>query len=264
MRFERDPESGLLLPRRRLRQQRGCEIYAGPAFYSAASQTDPYWSSVVLLVDASSYSDGTTPSTIDVTGKTPTYVGNAQVKTDAFKFGSSSLYFDGAGDCVYFADSADWVMGEYATWEFWARRDDIGATKSMLSQKESTNSYMSVEITGTASAQINCAVTGGSGGTTVVSGAYGSFSVDSIFHHIAVVRDGDALYGFRDGTKTSIGTGLSTYDLKNMAAPMVIGAELSSASTYPFKGWIDQVRITKGVARYTADFTPPTAAFPHS
>lgn len=35
-------------------------------------------------------------------------------------------------------------------------------------------------------------------------------------------------------------------------------------NSHPFRGWLDDYRITKGVARYTAGFTPPTAAFPDS
>jgi len=53
--------------------------------------------------------------------------------------------------------------------------------------------------------------------------------------------------------------------VKDIALPLYIGGEDSNVyvvnGTY-LNGWIDEMRITKGVARYGGDFTPPTAAFP--
>jgi hypothetical protein len=50
----------------------------------------------------------------------------------------------------------------------------------------------------------------------------------------------------------------------NNSGPLVIGGGAFAPSTRSFSGYIDDLRITKGVARYTAGFTPPTAAFPDS
>jgi hypothetical protein len=44
---------------------------------------------------------------------------------------------------------------------------------------------------------------------------------------------------------------------------MVIGGELASspASRVDFNGWLDEFRISKGIARWTSNFTPPTAPY---
>lgn len=79
--------------------------------------------------------------------------------------------------------------------------------------------------------------------------------------HFAITRDAsNYLRLFIDGvldTTLNIGTisVAGTYD----DYPLQIG---DSTINNPFKGWLDEVRITKGVCRYTADFTVPTIPYP--
>lgn len=71
------------------------------------------------------------------------------------------------------------------------------------------------------------------------------------WHHVALVRSGSTITAYVDGASTVSYTDASTYLLGNT----VIG------QSYPLNGYIDEYRITKGVARYTSNFTVPSAAF---
>jgi hypothetical protein len=64
---------------------------------------------------------------------------------------------------------------------------------------------------------------------------------------------------YRDGV--NVGAGTFAGLVGNATAQYRI-AETSAGSGGDFSGYIDEFRITKGVARYTANFTPPTAPFP--
>jgi hypothetical protein len=87
----------------------------------------------------------------------------------------------------------------------------------------------------------------------------GAITLDA-WNHIAVVREGTG----SNQTKiyiggTNDGTGTVSTDF-NQTNSMYIGANRAAGD--PMKGFIDDLRITKGVARYTANFTPPTRPFP--
>ena len=62
-----------------------------------------------------------------------------------------------------------------------------------------------------------------------------------------------------DGTQVGTDTSFSIPDLSD--ARVLVGLDLVGTDRY-FTGYIDDLRVTKGVARYTANFTPPTAALP--
>lgn len=84
-------------------------------------------------------------------------------------------------------------------------------------------------------------------------------SISDTFHHVAVCRDGSTLMLFLDGTL------IASRDIPSMWNPTgsptgSIGA--STGNLHQFDGWIDEIRVTKGVARYTASFTPSSEPFP--
>lgn len=97
---------------------------------------------------------------------------------------------------------------------------------------------------------------------TISSGAGSASGLTlNAFHHIALSIDaaGDIRF-FLDGEKIGI-TGSRTDSVQNPTVGFQVGA---TSGDIPLDGYIDDLRITKGVARYTADFTVPSAPFPNS
>jgi hypothetical protein len=81
---------------------------------------------------------------------------------------------------------------------------------------------------------------------------------DSAWHHVAVTRSGSTIRLFVDGTQQTSATNSSTFTCAS-GYPLV-GADSSTAGN--LTGYTQDIRVTKGYARYTANFTAPTAAFP--
>jgi hypothetical protein len=89
----------------------------------------------------------------------------------------------------------------------------------------------------------------------------GATLTTSTWYHIALTRSGTDTKLFVDGTQAgSTYTDSTTYT--NATNRPLIGVDSASGNTNYFNGFIDDLRITKGVARYTSAFTPPTAALP--
>ena len=82
------------------------------------------------------------------------------------------------------------------------------------------------------------------------------------WHHIAICRDGTTLRYFVDGTVVHSAT-VGSLAVRDNSKKLTVGS-IYESGYYPFGGAIDEFRITKGVARYTANFTPPIAPFPNS
>jgi hypothetical protein len=78
------------------------------------------------------------------------------------------------------------------------------------------------------------------------------------WHHVAVVRNGTAWALYVDGTSRSANTWSGA--ISDIAGAVRIGQDQFYGRD--FNGYIDDLRITKGVARYTSNFTPPTAELP--
>jgi hypothetical protein len=78
-----------------------------------------------------------------------------------------------------------------------------------------------------------------------------------VWYHIAINRTGTAWRGYIDGVGTSLAT--SAAAIVNSSYSLRLGGPSDSAL---YNGWLDEIRLTKGVGRYPSNFTPPTAAFP--
>jgi hypothetical protein len=243
---ERQPQQFLLNPYR---------------FGGGGPATDPFWSSVVLSVDTSAMAPGAT-SFVDLKGgKAITTVGNTQALTNNVLWGSSAAYFDGTGDYLSLADSADWAMGTGDfTVEIVAAPDD-GSERYALSQASSLGSFFPFLLGRNASAQFYPRISDGSTITTATTG--GTWAL-STYRHVAISRVGNTLYSLFNGA--SLGSiSVSGITLMNSTGPLIIGAYgPDPGSTFPWKGWIVAVRITKGVGRYSGSYTVPTGPFPTS
>jgi hypothetical protein len=177
-------------------------------------------------------------------------VGNAQLSTAVKKYGSSSMSFDGTGDYLSILSSPNlnFGTGDF-TIESWLYPTSISATASYIFDQRTADSqnvllaYILPERT------IEIYVNGG----VVVSG--GTIALNS-WSHFAITRASNSLKMFLNGTQIG-----STYSLTNtlITAPMYIGTRYSG--TQYFNGYMDDFRVTKGVARYTTTFTPPTSSF---
>jgi hypothetical protein len=220
--------------------------------------SDPDWASVVFLSHFDG-TDGQTAGIVEETGKTLTCVGNAQLDTSQFKWGTASAYFDGTGDYISAADSADWAFG-LGNWtvEGWFRWDTNNAQFHYLIGQWNPPNAGSLRSWALDHDNVNAETlelrlsANGSTNTLKIDGSWAAS--EDVWYHIAADWDGTTYRNYVDGVVMGTATtGITLFDSTGLLA---IGSQ--------FIGWADDVRITKGVARYAGAFTPPTAAFPNS
>lgn len=209
---------------------------------------DPNFANVVLLLHCDG-SNGSTTFT-DVIGHTVTPVGTAQIATAQSKFGASSAHCignDGFFNYLSLASSADWAFGTGDfTVEFWVKLSAISQTADIVQ-------FGPTWIINISSATLALRFHDGtafriSGGTVQVNGS---------FQHVALVRSGGNVSLYLDGA--SVGASFNA-PTNITAAGLTLGNLFSGLNDL----FLDEIRITKGVARYTANFSPPTEAFPDS
>jgi len=178
-------------------------------------------------------------------------VGNAQISTSVKKYGTGSLAFDGTDDVLSFKNNPSFAFGTGSfTIEFWIN-GPLNNDKFIL---EGRNAIGTMHIT-----------TGGSASTAGVLRYVGSSTIvssnvitDSTWHHCAIVRNGSSnITLYVDGV--SVGTGTDTTNYTTTTGTFDGLGGRAGVGNY-ITAYIDDFRITKGYARYTANFTPPTAA----
>ena len=191
-------------------------------------------------------------------------VGNAQVSTSVKKYGTGSLAFDGSGDALSLVNSPNIQFGSGDfTVEFWTYVTTVSPAYQGFFVKRPNNGVVSPVqcIMNSATIQIYASTNGSS--WAVAIGSSTAISVNT-WYHVAVVRNGSSLTLYLNGNSVATSTALGTSALFTETNPMTIGADapIGSAGANPLFGYIDDFRITKGYARYTANFTPPAQALP--
>jgi hypothetical protein len=218
---------------------------------------DPYFANVASLL----HFDGVDASTTitDVKGKTWTASGNAQLDTAQAKFGPSSLLLDGVGDFVSTPYSADFNMGTGAFTLEGFMRPVLGADRNLLSHRGAIGTQgWAVEARATGALWFRARV-GGTFSNTFLASATGLVTAGS-WYHWAITRSGSDWRFFLDGVSVATATNAGTLD--SLPTQAIRIGRSASTDENPYSGHLDEYRITKGVARYTANFTPPAAAFP--
>lgn len=219
--------------------------------------SDPNYSSVSLLLHFDGADGSTTFTDNSPTPKTITANGNAQITTTDPKFGSGSVTFDGTGDYLNtLSDSAFDLAGVSFTVECFFNPSNVSQNyKSLFSQRISAvYAPFEVRVNTTGVSWLIANATLNFWASTSVS-ASSLFSANT-WNHIALVGDGTTITLYVNGTSRL-----------TVAQPSWVSANrivyIGSGGDGAYAGKIDEFRITKGVARYTANFTPPTAAFPN-
>lgn len=185
-------------------------------------------------------------------------VGNAQISTAQSKFGGGSMAFDGTGDGLLSPLLLNWTFGSgNFTMECWLYTSDTGQYASILSADASSAgwSFLINSATNDGKIVFYDAVLAPS----LLITSTGGYN-DGAWHHIALVRNGTSLVIYVDGTSRASST-LSAGAISSPPGTLYIGASSVGGGARDLVGYIDDLRITKGYARYTANFTPPTAPF---
>jgi len=223
----------------------GLGLSKGPA----AVASDPNFSSVSLLL----HMDGTNGSTTFTDSSANTFSpssvnGQVQLTTTGPKFGTAAGLFDGDGDFLTYGSSTAFAFGtgDY-TVEFWM--NSTAGNGTPICQPVNGNGWAIIILGGTLYVQASFNTTN----DIIVPAA--AFTNGS-WNHVAICRSGTSLRLFLNGVQQgSTATSSNNYTTQTLT--------VGSGPNF-YNGKLDELRLTKGVARYTANFTAPIAAFPDS
>jgi hypothetical protein len=244
----------------------------GPSFFNG------YLSNVRLVKGTAVYTSNFTPPTSPLTAITNTSLlllmdnysivnstatslpvtinGNTTISTAQFPTGmSSSIYFDGTGDYLTVPSNAAFSFGTGDfTIEFWMYMTSYGSSNQNIldfrgSTGTGTNIAFYVEnVGGIGTKQLR--LYNGASDAAVTSN---NFPLNT-WSHVAATRSGTSLRFFVDGVQVGA-TSTNSTNYSNTAG-VYIGAY--SGPTAYYYGYISNLRICKGTALYTANFTPPS------
>jgi hypothetical protein len=217
---------------------------------ASAVTPDPDFASVSLLLPCNGTNGSTTFTDASSSALTVTPTGNAQISTAQSKWGGSSALFDGTGDYLSTTLGSSIGTGDF-TAEAWVY---INAFPGFVPIIQIGDSFLSSGLILSPSSTGRIAIGGNNGG--FITGTTETVSI-STWTHLAVTRQGTTLRAFVDGVLDG-----STTHSFSLAATVRIGAELYNGGLGgQANAYVDDVRITTGVARYTASFTPPSGPF---
>ena len=220
--------------------------------------TDPQFSSVILLLQGDGVANNGT-ITCATANNTLTISGDARVRTDIYKYGTGSIYFDGDGDRIIVNSSPGKFVfaGDY-TIEFW-----IYSLKARSAGGPNYGVFDFGYSQGTGGIRMNIV------GLDIYWYVNGYGIMDTAtptnwtgnWHHIAFTKSGTNGTLWVNGEVRGYNT---TFPASSAAKTMLIGAaSASDPSPYIFQGFMDDFRVSD-YARYTQNtiFTPPTVKFP--
>jgi hypothetical protein len=178
-------------------------------------------------------------------------VGNATVSTKVKKYGDASMYFDGTGDGLQVVGSPNTAFGTGDfTVEFWIYLNASTGSFKKFVELGTSGACFTIETQSTTNVLTITDLN-----TTVFVTSSSALSLTT-WTHVAATRSGTTLRLFQNGTQ--VGSATNSTNFAN-SGNVYIG---QSNSGQAINAYMDDLRITKGYARYTANFTPPTSQLP--
>ena len=209
----------------------------------------------LALIHSDTTNGSTTFTSSDQNARTITVVDGTQHSTAQQKLGATSILFDGSNDSLTLAHSDDFQM-ESCTVEAWVKTSTV--SKGIISKctwlsPATRQFFLVIDASGKAIFSV-------SNGSSVTSVASTTTVTDNAWHHIAGVKHSNTgkMQIFVDGVSEA--ESATSVAMHNLSCVIDIGDTQDEPSGF-FNGYIDEVRISN-VARWDANFTPPTAAYP--
>lgn len=207
---------------------------------------DPYFGNVVTLLHFDA-------SFACVIGKTYTAFGSgpAQISSAQSKFGGASGLFNGSNDYLTTPNSTDFDIITLGTAECWVRPTALAGSGCIMGI--APNGFVGWEIVSEADGSIYAR-----GSSAFIQTAASVLAVNT-WAHVALNFNAGAAVLYVNGVAGASGT-FGTGSPSSQA----FHVGLAASANKPFAGYIDELRVTKGVQRYTSNFTPSATAFPDS
>ena len=186
--------------------------------------------------------------------------GNAQISTSVKKYGTGSLAFDGTGDYLYrpSSDLFAFNTGDF-TVEFWMYANSTANEKTLMGTASGYRTGGWQIGFNFANAQTNCLQMLIESNPQVIASSEPLST--ATWYYIAITRSGTNLRLFVNGTQQGA-TKTSSSNISDSANnALAIGRTIEGLAGRDYNGYIDDLRITKGYARYTANIAAPTVAF---
>jgi hypothetical protein len=194
-------------------------------------------------------------------------VGSAQISTTQSKFGGSSISFNGSNSSLTVPSSQnyDFGTGDF-TVELWAYFNGLSTQNFIISEGTGINGSGPLATSGwSLNYSSNNLRFEKYDGTTQTTYTFSWTPSTGVWYHIAVSRSGTSLRAFINGTQIgTTQTSSLSFNRANTTEPLTVGFGYAAGSGWYLNAYLDDIRVTKGYARYTANFTAPTAAFPTS
>lgn len=235
-----------------MRKQRGFLLYPARFRGGGGGGADPYFPNVSILLHMDGANGSKAFPDSSASPKIVTPGGNAKISTSQYVFGGASADFDGAGDYLSSPSGSAFQFPGDFTVEFWARATAFKGSDILYDGRASGGSPtgFAIYLAGGGALSVY------SGGLVIAGASVGL----NVWRHIALCRSGTSTRLFIDGTQS----GATWNTAANFSDGRFLAGIDSNLSAGSFQGSIDELRVTKGVARYTANFTPPNTPFPSS
>ena len=177
-------------------------------------------------------------------------VGNASTSTTQTKYADTAMYFDGSGDFIKFNEPN--FSNNNFTFEFWIYRDGIQSVSDRVYQSRDGDVYVSISVSFYNATDIVVSLSSNGSSWDINESSLKTSLADQTWEHIAIVRSGSTISLYKNGLLVISIT--STAALYYSGQTATIGGQTTGRN---FTGYLENFQILKGVAKYTANFTPP-------
>lgn len=221
---------------------------------------DPYFNNVTLLLHGHGTNHSTTILDSSAIPQTINLFGSVEINTTVSKFGGSSLHFNGGTDELSFSTVNELEFGyDDFTIESWIYLTD-NSTPAVILQSQGAGAVSNEFILYvTATTNVLVFGYGGEPFSTALSSDIGIALNE--WTHVAVCRVAGIIRLFINGVAQTINGILTDAVLVGVANSVGQIGRPEGVNSYAFFGYIDDIRVTRMVGRYEADFTPPVATF---